>query len=571
MSLVMFDSKAIDALIGRSFNGYRVTRFIARDRMGVVFEGIQEPLGQPVAIKLLYCQPRDQPFPERFEREARALTSLKHPNIVRLLDFGSDGPLQYFVMELIDGESLKERLAAVHAAESGFTADLIISIVQQVGSALFYAHRSGYVHGDLNSGNILLANDGRVLLSEFGVARALRRTTGSREIVGIPEYLAPEQTRGEAGITPLADLYSLAIVTYEITVGRVPFLARTPAAVMRMQRTQPPPPPSSLLPGFPSEVEAVLTRALAKNPAERYESVDAFLGSFMAAMGPTLCPAADPPPADTATPPTANSVGAIPETTAVASERDTPAPHDRTARGVMAPAIAAARSHRAAVLAGSTLALIIAVVLMFTPILATSPTPGPGSQTSSPPSPGASAPGVSPSVPVESSAPPSQPPFVAPPAPSPAPSPPPPAVVQTQPAEPPAVAPPPPSTPPQPHVESPPSPAPSPPPPTEAVMRFYQLIDQHQFDQAAGLWTPRMRATYPPAQNITERFRNTQEITVQHAQVSASGEAAERATVSVALLEVVGSPSATRHWVGTWQLVRGPDGWLLDQPNLQQE
>jgi hypothetical protein len=102
-------------------------------------------------------------------------------------------------------------------------------------------------------------------------------------------------------------------------------------------------------------------------------------------------------------------------------------------------------------------------------------------------------------------------------------------------------------------------------------MRFYQLIDQHQFDQAAGLWTPRMRATYPPAQNITERFRNTQEITVQHAQVSASDEAAGRATVSVALLEVVGSPSATRHWVGTWQLVRGPDGWLLDQPNLQQE
>jgi eukaryotic-like serine/threonine-protein kinase len=345
----MFDSKAIDGLIGRSFNGYRLTRFIARGRMGVVFEGIQEPLGQPVAIKLLYAQPSDQSFQERFEREARALTSLKHPNIVRLLDFGSDGPLQYIVMERIDGQSLKERLAAVHAAGSGFTADMIVSIVQQLESALFYAHRSGYVHGDLNSGNILLANDGRVLLSDFGVARAIRQTRGTWEVVGTPEYMAPEQTRGEAGIMPLADLYSLAIVTYELTVGRVPFLARTPAAVMRMQRTQPPPPPSSLLPGFPSEVEAVLTRALAKNPADRYESPDAFLGSFVAAMRLPLRPAADPPPADTATSPTARSVGAIPETTAMTSERDTPAPdeplRDRTARGIMGPVIAAARLH----------------------------------------------------------------------------------------------------------------------------------------------------------------------------------------------------------------------------------
>ncbi|MBX6342217.1 MAG: serine/threonine protein kinase, partial [Thermomicrobiaceae bacterium] len=282
----MLDNQGIDSLIGRTFNGYRVTRFIARGGMGVVFEARQESLDRPVAIKFLYPHLSGDPsFRERFEREARAVARLNHPNIVRVLDYGADGQLFYMVMDLVEGESLRERLARVHAEGLTLKTDTIISIAQQVGSALSHAHRLGYIHRDVKPGNILLARDGRAFLTDFGVVKILgdNQVTAAGVIIGTPEYMAPEQSSGESAIGPAADLYSLAVVTYEMMVGRVPFQAPTPVAVMRMHATEAPPLPSSLIPWFHPQIEAVLMRALAKDPADRYPSVDAFLGSLLLA------------------------------------------------------------------------------------------------------------------------------------------------------------------------------------------------------------------------------------------------------------------------------------------------
>ena len=276
----MLDGQGFDSLVGRSFNGFRVTRLIARGGMGVVFEGVQESLDRAVAIKFLYPHlSDDERFRERFEREARAAARLSHPNIVRILDYGVDGGLYYMIQDLIVGDSLRERLTELHKTGATLRTDMVVTIVEQVGHALAYAHEHGYVHRDVKPGNILLTKDGQAYLTDFGVVKLAGSNglTAAGMIIGTPEYMAPEQSAGATDIGPAADQYSLAVVTYEMLVGRVPFQAPTPAAVMRMHLTDPPPPPSSSMPWFPHEIETVLMRALAKEPFDRYDSVNDFV------------------------------------------------------------------------------------------------------------------------------------------------------------------------------------------------------------------------------------------------------------------------------------------------------
>lgn len=373
----MFDNQEIERFIGRSFGGYRVTRFIASGRTGAVFTGVQE--GSPenaVAIKLLAPDLTDETFIERFEQKALGVTGPSHPNIVRVLDFGSNGALHFIVTDLIEGKSLRELIVAAHAFGSSLPAETITSIAQQIGGALFFAHRSGYVHGDIKPENILITHDGWVHVSDFGLVRAIgeHRTTSSGVPAGTPEYLAPEQARGERSITPLADLYSLAIVTYEMTVGRVPFQARSAATLIRMQEHAGPPPPSSLLPGFPSRLEAVLMRALEKDPANRFESVDAFLGSLLAAMVPTTR-TMGPEPEETPLPaeqPLAEIDPSSPETAA-------PEPESSTANGpspAASPSLVTAVRSRRVMLAGGALAIVIAALIFFSPTRFLSAGPG---------------------------------------------------------------------------------------------------------------------------------------------------------------------------------------------------
>lgn len=283
----MLDGQGFDGLIGRTFGGFRVARLIARGGMGVVFEGVQESLDRPVAIKFLYPHlSDDERFRDRFEREARAAARLSHPNIVRILDFGEDGDLYYMVQDLVDGDSLRERLMDLHSSGATLRTDAVINIIEPVARALSYAHEHGFVHRDVKPGNILLSKDGQAYLTDFGVVKiaGANALTAAGMIIGTPEYMAPEQSAGVIDIGPAADQYALAVVTYEMLVGRVPFQAPTPAAVMRMHLTDPPPPPSSVIPWFPAEVETVLRRALSKEPFDRYPTVSEFVESLKAAI-----------------------------------------------------------------------------------------------------------------------------------------------------------------------------------------------------------------------------------------------------------------------------------------------
>ncbi|HET9017159.1 MAG TPA: serine/threonine-protein kinase, partial [Thermomicrobiaceae bacterium] len=283
----MFESQGPEALIGRTFNGYRVTRFVARGGMGIVYAGVQESLDRPVAIKFLYPHLSDDDrFRERFEREARFASRMVHPNIVRVLDFGTEGMLHFMVLDLVDGDSLRDRLAQIFGQGLTMRTETILRILEQVGSALAYAHKLGYIHRDVKPGNILLTPDGNAYLTDFGVVKMMGtgQVTSTGMIIGTPEYMSPEQSAGVSEITPAADQYSLAVVAYEMLVGRAPFQAPTPAAVMRMQLSDPPPPPSTVAPWFPSAVEQVLMRALAKDPRDRYESVGDFIAALSAAV-----------------------------------------------------------------------------------------------------------------------------------------------------------------------------------------------------------------------------------------------------------------------------------------------
>ena len=329
----MLDPQWSEGLIGKSFAGYRVTEFVARGGMGVVFKGIQESLNRPVAIKFLYPHlSTDDSFRSRFEREARSSAALSHPNIVRVLDFGQESGLHYMVLDFVDGESLRDYLARLHRDGLSLRTDRAIRILEQISSALDYAHEQGFVHRDVKPGNILLTRDGHALLTDFGVVKLVEgsQVTVAGSVIGTPEYIAPEQTVDATTIGPAADQYALGIVAYEMLTGRVPFKSQTPTAVLNMHVTDPPPPPSTIAPGIPPETEAVLLIALAKHPADRHENARTFVErlsqsisdsmtmagaaassgtAWSVAPGNQATAANSPPPPPAGTPPASATVG----------------------------------------------------------------------------------------------------------------------------------------------------------------------------------------------------------------------------------------------------------------------
>jgi len=282
----MSSESMADALIGRTFNGYRVTRFIARGGMGLVFEAVQESLNRPVAMKFLYPHlSGDDRFRERFEREARSVAQLNHPNIVHVLDYGVDGSYYYMIMDYIDGSSLRDHLETVEAQGLTLRTHRLINILEQISGALSYAHGLGFVHRDVKPGNILLGKDGRIFLADFGVVKLVgsEQFTVTGAFVGTPEYMSPEQATG-AEVGQASDQYSLAIVAYEMLVGQVPFKAATPIHVMQKHLAEPPPPPSTVMPRISYEIDAIFARALAKRPNDRFASTREFVDELRVAL-----------------------------------------------------------------------------------------------------------------------------------------------------------------------------------------------------------------------------------------------------------------------------------------------
>jgi serine/threonine-protein kinase len=269
-----------EGLVGTRLGGYVVRRMIARGGMGVVYEGYQESLDRPVAIKILYPHLSDDPgFRERFQREARALAQLNHPNIVRVIDFGIAEHHVYMIMELVSGHSLRDELIEVRQQGKAMSIERSLDILNAVGQALSYAHERGFVHRDVKPGNILIDDNGQVYLTDFGLVKLeeVAGVTATGAVMGTPEYMAPEQFLATSTAGPAADQYALAVVAYEMLVGRVPFQAPTPVGLLQKHLEEEPPAINTGDGNLPQTLEPVIRRGLAKDPTTRYPTVTTFV------------------------------------------------------------------------------------------------------------------------------------------------------------------------------------------------------------------------------------------------------------------------------------------------------
>src|SRR6266511_203040 len=261
-----------DTLLNTLFDGrYRIVRKLGTGGMANVYLAEDEVLGRRVAIKILNDRHAgDDQFVERFRREAKNAASLSHPNIVSIYDRGeAEGPY-YIAMEYLDGRSLKELIVARGPAPI----HLAVDYARQILAALRFAHRHGIVHRDIKPHNVLVDGEGRLKVTDFGIARAgASQMTEVGSIIGTAQYLSPEQAKG-APVDQTSDLYSVGIVLYELLTGKVPFTGDSPVEIAMKHISAMPEPPSALRDDVPADLDKIILRALAKTPEERYPSAE---------------------------------------------------------------------------------------------------------------------------------------------------------------------------------------------------------------------------------------------------------------------------------------------------------
>jgi serine/threonine-protein kinase len=261
-----------DPIIGALFDGrYQILRKLGAGGMANVYLAEDQELGRRVAIKILNDRhANDEQFVERFRREAKNAAALSHPNIVSIYDRGEAEGTYYIAMEYLDGRSLKELILSRGDAPIA----VVVEYARQILSALRFAHRHGIVHRDIKPHNVLVDGEGRVKVTDFGIARAgTSQMTEAGSIVGTAQYLSPEQARG-ADVDQRSDLYSLGVLMYEMLTGEVPFSGDTPVEIAMKHLSQTPVPPSTKRHDVPRELDMVVMRALAKDPDDRYQSAD---------------------------------------------------------------------------------------------------------------------------------------------------------------------------------------------------------------------------------------------------------------------------------------------------------
>jgi serine/threonine-protein kinase len=261
-----------DTLIGTVFDGrYRIIRKLGTGGMADVYLAEDQELGRRVAIKILNDRhAADDSFIERFRREAKNAAGLSHPNIVSIYDRGEAEGTYYIAMEYLDGRSLKELIVGRGPAPIKTAIDYTRQILAAVG----FAHKNGIVHRDIKPHNVLVGPEGRLKVTDFGIARSgASQMTEVGSIIGTAQYLSPEQARG-APVDQTSDLYSVGVVLYEMLTGQVPFTGDTPLEIAMKHLSEVPKPPSELRPEVPHDLDSIVLRALAKDPADRYQSAD---------------------------------------------------------------------------------------------------------------------------------------------------------------------------------------------------------------------------------------------------------------------------------------------------------
>ena len=282
---------SINSTTSTTLGRYRLLRRIGRGGMGEVWLAEDPRLQRQVALKVLPLRKRDdQEFLVRFEREARAAASLHHPHILPVHDYGQqqmpdEQTVTYLVMSYVSGGSVEERLKAMAAGQGRLTQDDALAYLSQVAEAIDYAHSQGIIHRDIKPANMLLREDNWLLLTDFGIARILNdpdSSTKTGAYLGTPTYMAPEQAQGQA--VPASDIYSLAIVTYQLFTGRAPFQADNPYALTFQHAFATATAPHVYNPVLPPEFEAALASGMAKNPVQRPPSATAFVTGLRQAL-----------------------------------------------------------------------------------------------------------------------------------------------------------------------------------------------------------------------------------------------------------------------------------------------
>ncbi len=261
-----------DTLIGTVFDGrYLIVRKLGAGGMADVYLAEDQELGRRVAIKILNDRhAADEQFVERFRREAKNAAGLSHPNIVQIYDRGTAEGTYYIAMEYLDGRSLKELIVGRGPAPI----KLAIEYTEEILAAVGFAHRNGIVHRDIKPHNVLCGPEGRLKVTDFGIARSgASQMTEVGSIIGTAQYLSPEQARG-APVDQSSDLYSVGVVLYELLTGQVPFTGDTPLEIAMKHLSTVPRPPSELREDVPHDLDLVVLRALAKEPTDRYQSAE---------------------------------------------------------------------------------------------------------------------------------------------------------------------------------------------------------------------------------------------------------------------------------------------------------
>lgn len=268
-------------------NRYRIVDKIGVGGMADVYLGEDTLLGRQVAIKVLHANfANDDEFVTRFKREAQAAGKLNHPNIVNMYDVGFDQDLHYIIMEYVNGETLKEYITR----HGRLSIDEAVKFTIAIAEGLEHAHTMGIVHCDIKPHNVIITQTGRVKVTDFGIARAMNATNTvmyTNSILGSAHYLSPEQASGKP-VDGNTDIYSLGVVLYEMLTGRVPFEGETPIAVALKHVREKVAPPTRYNPSIPPLLEAVVMKALSKNPADRFNSISDMISDLRLSQGFTM-------------------------------------------------------------------------------------------------------------------------------------------------------------------------------------------------------------------------------------------------------------------------------------------
>lgn len=275
-------------LTGKTFGEYELQEMIGRGGMGTVYRAYQPSLKRDVAVKVLSFEFASRSsYIRRFTREAQMVATLQHPHILPIQYYGVQDGTSYMVMPLLTGGTLARHLSRrIRENKPLPSLDSIATLLRQIAGALDYAHSQGVIHRDIKPNNIMFDNQGNAYLMDFGIAKF---TSGESDmtstglVVGAPQYIAPEQWRGDE-LSPAADLYSLGATVYAMLTGRAPFDAETPHAMMHKHLYEIAPSPQNFREDVPNAIIDVVTKAMAKQPEDRYSSADAFASAFEKAL-----------------------------------------------------------------------------------------------------------------------------------------------------------------------------------------------------------------------------------------------------------------------------------------------